>query len=100
MVEKLITIAKRPDPLHAQQEINKILYVDHAVTKLLMVLAPWYQVQEGGYTQVLKLSQKQAGDNADMSLIEYVDRPGEVRVARPPTKWQKETDISEIMKSL
>lgn len=100
MAEKLITIAKKPDKLHARREINKILYVDHAATKLLSVLAPRYELREGGYTRVLKLSKKRAGDNSDMSLIEYVDRPGEVRAARPPALFQKEKDITAIMKSL
>jgi large subunit ribosomal protein L17 len=100
LAEKLITVAKKPDPIHARREINKVLYTDSAATKLLTVLAPRYALRQGGYTRVLKLSQKRAGDNSDMSLIEYVDRPGEVRAARPPALLQTEKDITAIMKAL
>jgi ribosomal protein L17 len=100
LAEKLITVAKKPDPIHARREINKVLYTDSAATKLLNVLAPRYQLRQGGYTRVLKLSQKRAGDNADMALIEYVDRPGEVRVARPPALLQTEKDLSAVLRAL
>lgn len=100
MAEKLITIAKKPDKVHSRREINKILYTDQAASKLIHVLGPRYEFRQGGYTRVLKLSKRRAGDNSDMSLIEYVDRPGEVRAARPPTQFQKEADISAIMESL
>ena len=54
------------------------------MTKLFEVLGPRYQDRDGGYTRVLKLSKNRRGDNAEMAVIEYVDRPGEVRAARPP----------------
>lgn len=54
------------------------------MTKLFEILGPRYQEREGGYTRVMKLSKRRAGDNAEMAAIEYVDRPGEIRAARPP----------------
>lgn len=60
------------------------------VTKLMEVLGPRYQHRQGGYTRILKLSQNRAGDNAPMAVIEYVDRPGEIRAARPPTIFQQQ----------
>jgi len=54
------------------------------LTKLFEILGPRYQEREGGYTRVMKLSKRRAGDNAEMAAIEYVDRPGEIRAARPP----------------
>jgi hypothetical protein len=53
------------------------------------VLGPRYRWREGGYTRVLKLSLPRLGDKADMSVVEYVDRPGEVRAARPPSALQR-----------
>ena len=54
------------------------------MTKLFEILGPRYSDREGGYTRVMKLSKNRAGDNAPMAVIEYVDRPGEIRAARPP----------------
>ncbi len=42
--------------------------------------------RDGEYTRVLKLTKPRQGDKAPMALIEYVDRPGEVRAARPPAR--------------
>jgi len=56
------------------------------LTKLFEVLGPRYEDRDGGYTRVLKLSKNRAGDNAEMAVMEFVDRPGEIREARPPKK--------------
>mmetsp|Transcript_60778 Transcript_60778/g.83447 ORF Transcript_60778/g.83447 Transcript_60778/m.83447 type:complete len:166 (-) Transcript_60778:215-712(-) len=51
--------------------------------KLLHHLGPRYLDRDGGYTRVLKLQKRRAGDAAPMAVIEYVDREGELRTARP-----------------
>jgi len=84
LAEKLITTAKKPDKVHARRQANKIVRTAQAQTKLMEVLGPRYQYRQGGYTRILKLAQPRAGDKADMAVIEYVDRPGEIRAARPP----------------
>ena len=103
LAEKLITKA-RPAPqknmLHARRQINKIVRTSEAQTKLMNVLGPRYQFRDGGYTRILKLSRPRAGDAADMSVLEYVDRPGEVRAARPPTCFQNQTSLEDIMRKL
>ncbi|KAL3934590.1 MAG: hypothetical protein SGBAC_009720 [Bacillariaceae sp.] len=51
----------------------------------------------------MKLSKNRAGDNAPMAVIEYVDRPGEIRAARPPAKLQEQIrlqGIEEAMKEM
>ena len=83
VAEKVITQAKQ-NTLHSRRQADKILREPTALTKLFEILGPRYGDREGGYTRILKLSKNRAGDNAEMAVIEYVDRPGEIRAARPP----------------
>lgn len=100
LADKVITTAKQQDKLHARRQNNKIVMTATAQTKLMNILGPRYQLREGGYTRVLKLARPRQGDKADMAVIEYVDRPGEIRAARPPAVLQKATSIEEIMAKL
>jgi large subunit ribosomal protein L17 len=59
------------------------LRTDEAVDKLFNVLGPRYATRNGGYTRVLRAGWR-SGDAAPMAIIEYVDRKGEARPARPP----------------
>ena len=99
LAEKVVTMAKKPDKLHGRRQANKIIRTPEAQTKLMNVLGPRYQFREGGYTRIMKLAQPRAGDKADMAVIEYVDRPGEIRAARPPAFFQGKS-LEEIMKAL
>ena len=88
LAEKIITMSKLPDPIHARRQINKVVQTDTAATKLMNILKPRYLYRNGGYTRVMKLSKPRYGDNAEMAVLEYVDRPGEIRAARPPAIFQ------------
>lgn len=70
--------------LHYRRRAGRIVRGDWNLTKLFEVLGPRYRFREGGYTRVMKMAKRRAGDNAPMAVIEYVDRPGEIRAARPP----------------
>uniref|UniRef100_A0A7S1ZRF2 Large ribosomal subunit protein bL17c n=1 Tax=Ditylum brightwellii TaxID=49249 RepID=A0A7S1ZRF2_9STRA len=72
--------------LHARRQADAVLREKPVLTKLIEVLGPRYADRDGGYTRILKLSQNRVGDNAKMAVIEYVDRPGEIRAARVPKK--------------
>jgi hypothetical protein len=54
----------------------------------------------------MKLARKRHGDNAPMAVIEYVDRPGEIRAARPPTIFQsqlqqgKYTGLEDVLRDM
>ena len=83
LADKVVTLSKN-NTLHSFRQANAIVRERPALTKLFEVLGPRYSDRDGGYTRVMKLSKNRAGDNAEMAVIEYVDRPGEIRAARPP----------------
>ena len=83
--EKLITIAKRGlakaeaegDPqraIHARRIVaSRLSNNREIVQKIFDVYAPRYAERPGGYTRAYKLGPRK-GDNAEMVLLEMVDR--------------------------
>ncbi|QDH13135.1 50S ribosomal protein L17 [Formicincola oecophyllae] len=72
VAEKLITLGKQGD-LHSRRLAVARLQDKGAVEKLFSVLGPRYAKRNGGYTRVLKAGMRY-GDNADMAVIELVER--------------------------
>jgi hypothetical protein len=68
-------------------------------TKLMTLLGPRYTHRQEGYTRVMKLAAPRAGDKADMSVLEYVDRPGEIRAARPPSSFST-SSLTQVLEEL
>jgi large subunit ribosomal protein L17 len=87
VAEHLVGLAKKGN-IHHRQQANAIVRTKPALTKLFEVLGPRYEERQGGYTRILKLARPRVGDKADMCVMEYVDRPGELRAARPPSSRQ------------
>lgn len=82
--ERLITYAKKSDQRHGMNLAARIVREQGALRKLFEVIGPRYATRNGGYTRVLHLMQRRRGDAAPMSVIEFVDRDGELRVPKPP----------------
>lgn len=99
LADKMVSLAKAKD-LHSRRQAARIVRGDWTVSKLFDVLGPRYKLREGGYTRIMKLSKNRAGDNAPMAVIEYVDRPGEIRAARPPAKLQEQIRLKGIEEAM
>ena len=72
IVERLITYGKKGD-LHGIRLIAKSVKDKDLVMKIVNDIAPGYKDRDGGYTRVLKLGPRR-GDNAEMAIVELVDR--------------------------
>lgn len=69
-VEKLVSLS-REDSRHHRNLAMSRLSDDRAVEKLFDVLGPRFEDQPGGYTRIFKVGNRR-GDNAEMSLIEFI----------------------------
>eukprot|EP00633_Aureoumbra_lagunensis_P004140 CAMPEP_0197306018 /NCGR_PEP_ID=MMETSP0891-20130614/2475_1 /TAXON_ID=44058 ORGANISM="Aureoumbra lagunensis, Strain CCMP1510" /NCGR_SAMPLE_ID=MMETSP0891 /ASSEMBLY_ACC=CAM_ASM_000534 /LENGTH=146 /DNA_ID=CAMNT_0042787719 /DNA_START=35 /DNA_END=475 /DNA_ORIENTATION=+ len=79
--EKLIRYAKVGTD-HSMKLAAAIVREQMALFKLFQVLGPRYAERNGGYTRIIKLAKPRKGDNAQMALIEFIDRDGELRVPK------------------
>ncbi len=80
-VEKLVTVSKRGEAAayHLKKNIN-----EDAVIKLIKEIGPRFAKRPGGYTRIVKTGNRKK-DNADMVLLEFVEK-GEKVVAKKVKK--------------
>ncbi len=71
LAEKMVTLGKR-GTLHARRQALQVIQDKKVVDKLFERLAPRFSKREGGYTRIVKLGFR-TGDNAALSLIEFVE---------------------------
>ena len=79
VADKMITLGKRGD-LHARRQAASYVRERGVVGKLFSEMSERYKDRAGGYTRIVK-SGYRAGDNAPMSIIEFV-RNAEVEKPR------------------
>ncbi len=70
VAEKMITLGKRGD-LHARRQAAAFVRERDVVSKLFGELSTRYRDRVGGYTRIVKTGYR-IGDNAPMSIIEFV----------------------------
>jgi large subunit ribosomal protein L17 len=83
-VEPLITKSK-DDTTHSRRTVFSYLKQKEAITELFGDVAAKIANRPGGYTRILKLSNR-LGDNAQMAYIELVDYNGEYTTDKPKRK--------------
>ncbi|MBC7386640.1 MAG: 50S ribosomal protein L17 [Cryobacterium sp.] len=72
VVDRLITLAKKGTPASRRLAFDRTRD-NEIVAKLFNELAPRYKTRAGGYTRVLKLSDRRWGDAAEMAVLQLVD---------------------------
>src|SRR5574340_371484 len=70
--DKLITLAKQ-GTAHARRQANRDVRDVEVLNKLFETLGPRFKARAGGYTRIVKMGRR-AGDAAEMSMIELVER--------------------------
>ncbi len=74
VIDRLITLGKEGS-LNSRRLAFDRTRDDSVVKKLFSTLAERYRSRAGGYTRVLKLSDRRWGDAAQMAVLELVDHP-------------------------
>ena len=83
-VEPLITKSKN-DTTHSRRTVFSYLKQKEVITELFSDIATRVADREGGYTRILKLSNR-LGDNAQMAYIEFVDYNEDYTTDKPTRK--------------
>ena len=73
--DKIITLAKR-GTAHARRLANRHVRDVEALNKLFGPLADRFKARPGGYTRLVRVGRR-AGDNAELAVIELLDRAAE-----------------------
>ncbi len=85
--EKLITLAKKASP-HARRQANVEIRDVEVLNKLFATLGPRFAERAGGYTRIVRVGRR-VGDNAEMAVIELVERTQAAAPEETPAKGKK-----------
>jgi large subunit ribosomal protein L17 len=88
LADNMITLGKRGD-LHARRQAAAIVRDRKALEKLFGELAGRFRDRAGGYTRIVKIGYR-FGDNAPVSIIEYLPGDEKKEKAKPKKKEKKE----------
>jgi large subunit ribosomal protein L17 len=72
IAEKVITLAKRGDR-HARRQAYRDVRDVEVLSKLFDNIGPRFKDRHGGYTRLIRVGRR-AGDNAELAVIELVER--------------------------
>lgn len=88
LAEKLVTIAKEKT-IANQRRAYSVLRDRDLVKILFDEIAPLFKERKGGYTRVMLIGRRH-GDNAQMAILEFVEKPKKEPVAKKEAKKKKE----------
>ncbi|KQC10332.1 MAG: 50S ribosomal protein L17 [Smithella sp. SDB] len=84
VAEKMITLGKKGS-LHARRQALAVVRDKDMVGKLFGELAERYRNRAGGYTRIVKAGYR-FGDNAPVSILEFISDEKKKEKAKPKTK--------------
>ena len=97
--DKLITLGKK-DTLQNTRALISKLQDEASASKIKKTLSKRYENRKGGYTRIIKAGFRY-GDNAPMSIIEFVDRDIEAKKIdkkkKTPVKEADKKDDKKIV---
>ncbi|PFH35414.1 putative 50S ribosomal protein L17 [Besnoitia besnoiti] len=96
--EELIHFAKQNTP-ESSLIVESMIFTPAARRKLYHELCPLYAHRPFFYTRVVNQHRLRMRDAAPMAYLEFVDRPGEIRPARPVGIERKECILEEMQSS-
>jgi large subunit ribosomal protein L17 len=70
--DKIVTLAKKASP-HARRQAYVEIRDVEVLNKLFETIGPRFAERSGGYTRIIRVGRR-AGDNAEMSVVELVER--------------------------
>jgi large subunit ribosomal protein L17 len=72
IVEKVVTLGRRSDSVHARRLAERWLSDRDLVRRLFTEIGPRFVSRPGGYTRIVKLGPRR-GDAAELAILEFVD---------------------------
>lgn len=93
VAEKMITLGKKGS-LHARRQALAVVRDKDMVGKLFGELTERYRNRAGGYTRIVKAGYR-FGDNAPVSILEFIPDEKKKEKAKPKTKAKAKEKAAE-----
>jgi large subunit ribosomal protein L17 len=90
LTDKMVTLGKQGD-LHARRQVAMVVQDRTASKKLFEEISPRFQDRQGGYTRSVKIGNRH-GDNAPISVVEFVAKPEEKPKAKKGRQKKAQTE--------
>jgi large subunit ribosomal protein L17 len=97
IADKVITAAKRGTP-HARRLVNRDIKDVEVLVKLFGPVAAQFKARPGGYTRIVRVGRR-TGDNAEMAVIELVERTGAKAEGEAKTEAKGEAKAEKATKA-